>query len=227
VPTTGRAIAARFMSRGANNPNCGNVRSYRQSRNTRFAGLFWLCCKPRCRSIQPSEGRPILGTHVRLQANANGTSDRRRRPDDRLRHARRVRARARWENSAELRNSHPSPGPRSLLGAAAARWRSSIRSAVGPLQPLDAGVGLGSSPRSTRKALWEGIRAGPSLNLRIGKLEGCRLGVLKLQVQAVQALPGSPYTGRGRACQVSGPLRAARDGCDTRPSFAAWVPSRR
>lgn len=121
------------ISAAANNAKSGNVRSHRRIERPRFAGLFWLHCKPCCRSAQPSEGRPILGTHVRLQANANDPSDRRRRPDDRLRHARRVRAGARWEHSAELRVPHPSPGPHSLLGAAAARRRSSIRPRLRPL----------------------------------------------------------------------------------------------
>ena len=60
-------------------------------------------CKPRCSIRMPSGGLRTLRTHVRLQANANAQADRRRGPADRLRHARRVRARrARWENFAEL-----------------------------------------------------------------------------------------------------------------------------
>src|ERR1700742_3096702 len=90
--------------------------------------------------MQSSEDPPIVRTHVRLQANANDASGRRRRPDDRLRHARRVRAGARWENRSELRDPPPSPGPHSLLGAAAARRRSSLRPRVQALRLLGPGA---------------------------------------------------------------------------------------
>jgi hypothetical protein len=174
------------------------------SQKPRFAGTFWLPCKPRCRFAWSSERWPILGTHVRLQANANDTSDRRRRPDDRLRHARRVRARARWENSAELRDAHPSPGPDSLLGAAAARWRSSLRPGLQSLQilgPLGAasagpgrpGRGLGGGPG---RALTQ------PLGWRPGELSP--LAGMALAVEAVRALPGPPHGPKSRTAQAPG-----------------------
>ena len=116
------------------------------SGNAPFAALFRLSCKVRCTTTVASGGRPTVRTHVRLQANANGTADRRRRPDDRLRHARRVRARARWEHSSELRDPPSPPDPHSLLGAAAARRRSSLRPGLRPLQLLGSGAVRGRPP---------------------------------------------------------------------------------
>ncbi len=136
-----------------------------------FAGTYRLRCKLPCRCAAASEDPPILGTHVRLQANANGTADRRRRPDDRLRHARRVRARARWENCSELRDPPPPPGPHSLLGAAAAWRRSSLRPGVAALQLLGRALGGGRSGGIPGPGQ-ERTPAGVSLNPSGGELSG-------------------------------------------------------
>jgi hypothetical protein len=137
VSGLGAPASVRTMSRG---PNTRKVRERLfdpSSGNPRFTGLFRLSCKLRCRISPASEGRPIVRTRVRLQANANDASGRRRRPDDRLRDPRRVRARARWENFAEQLRDPPSPpDPHSLLGAAAARRRSSLRPRLRPLLVL-------------------------------------------------------------------------------------------
>ena len=63
-------------------------------------------CKRACRIGEASEPAPKLRTHVRFKDNTHRTADRRRRPADRLRHARRVRAGAR---EAPARLPVPSP----------------------------------------------------------------------------------------------------------------------
>jgi hypothetical protein len=68
-------------------------------------------CNRRCRKPLPSEAPRTLRTHVRLQANTNRTAHRRRRPLDGLRHARRVRAGARWESSRAVRRRAAIPEP--------------------------------------------------------------------------------------------------------------------
>ena len=68
-------------------------------------------CRNACRMRRPSEYRPNLRTHVRFKDNTERTADRRRRPADRFRDTRRVRAGARWENFAELRGPRPGTEP--------------------------------------------------------------------------------------------------------------------
>jgi hypothetical protein len=149
------------MSRSPNNRNTRERLFARNHGKPRYAAPSWLCCKLHCRSDRPSGGPPILRTHVRLQANTNDTADRCRRPDDRLRHARRVRAGARWENFSELRDPPSPPDPSSLRGAAAARRRSSLRPRLQPLRLLNLprdpfqgaprGLARSSVPRQLRK----------------------------------------------------------------------------
>ena len=66
-------------------------------------------CKPPCRIPMPSEAPSTLRTHVRFKDKDDRTADRHRRPPDRLRNPRRVRARARWEHSPGLRRPRASP----------------------------------------------------------------------------------------------------------------------
>jgi hypothetical protein len=126
---------SRPMSRSPNNRKTRERLFACNHRKSRFAATSWLYCKLHCKTGGPSGDLPILRTHVRLQANANDTADRCRRPDDRFRHARRVRAGARWENFSELRDPPSSPDPSSLRGAAAA-WRSSVRPRLQPVHVL-------------------------------------------------------------------------------------------
>jgi hypothetical protein len=70
--------------------------------------IMMASCNPRCRNAMPSDHPPNLRTHVRLNQN-DRPADRRRRPADRLRHARRVRAGARWENRPSLRSRSQAP----------------------------------------------------------------------------------------------------------------------
>ena len=90
-------------------------------------------CKKRCRIGEPSGGTPRLRTHVRFEDNTHWTADRRRRPADRLRHARRVRARAR-RKARRACQSRRRPQPAGPDGAAArdrpGPWRRRIPCAV-------------------------------------------------------------------------------------------------
>ena len=115
---TGRRAIVLFEGRDAAGKG-GAIKRFAEHLNPRHARIVSL--------DKPSEAPPILRTHVRSSQQLN-------RPSNRLRNPRRVRARARWENSRGLRNpSADGPRPAAESGArpgrpsskreAASTWR--------------------------------------------------------------------------------------------------------
>jgi hypothetical protein len=93
----------------------------------------------------------LVRTNVRFKDQANRTADRRRRPADRLRHARRVRPRARWENVSELRNPPPH-----------CRRRAEQPAAAGSRSPVRPPSVAGTSGRAAGTSRGRSTRAAPT-----------------------------------------------------------------
>ena len=74
----------------------------------RLPAHFGYPCNPSCKiPCRPKRPSTLYELMFDSKTKLTAPADRRRRPADRLRHARRVRPRARWENVSELRNPPP------------------------------------------------------------------------------------------------------------------------
>ena len=129
-------------------PGAGPLAQRREAGSNRGIGALRVdprasrtMCKMACRIGDASERAPKLRTHVRFKDNTDRTADRRRRPADRLRHARRVRPGARGRAHRMPVPSPPAPlaSRDTLAGDRSRSWRRrprlSARKAGGATSP--------------------------------------------------------------------------------------------
>jgi hypothetical protein len=184
-----------------------------------LGGIWEDSAKPLAESRSRPRALLSLRTNVRFKDQHHRPADRRRRPSNRLRNPRRVRARARWENSPGLRRpcTGHAPAPHPVADASQRPQRQlQPRRGIRPLQnpphpPRPAGLELhhqslrGDLRAIPRSAPGEGAVARRSRSKRSVAGEGRRVAALRkpLDGDVARRLSGAA----ARAISRRGPLK--------------------